>query len=169
MFLELDRRNYCYASEVDPMDDDLAIDITSSSNASAPCENQFRAARGWESKNPGNELQSLKNFDQTGLMGMVCRHGCPLRYLNMYTGERARHGISLLKGLLAAKPLITHINCCYDISCIFTTTVAVSSHISGKTPKLRYVAHCTCSCQTTYMSNWTISYVCTRIQMPRSM
>lgn len=106
--------------------DDESLDSGIDMRASPQCENQFRAARGWESKSTSNELQSLKNFDETGLMGMVCRHGCPLRYLNMYTGERARHGISLLKGLLAAKSSITEINCCYDISCIFSTTVAVS-------------------------------------------
>lgn len=136
LFLELNRRNYSQASEMDPMDSEN-LDSTIDTRSNSQCDNQFRAARGWESKSSCNELQSLKNFDETGLMGMVCRHRCPLRYLNMYTGERARHGISLLKGLLAAKPTITHVNCCYDISCIFSTTVSVSfSHTLFSCPAI---------------------------------
>jgi len=59
-------------------------------------------------------------------MGRVCQHSCALRYLNIYTRERARHGIALLQSLVKDLPRGTKIHCCYDISSIFGTTVKVS-------------------------------------------
>ncbi|KAF8451410.1 hypothetical protein BGX38DRAFT_1076000, partial [Terfezia claveryi] len=53
-------------------------------------------------------------------------------------GERARHGIALLQSLLKDLPSGTKIRCCYDISCIFATTVKVGYH----PPKLASVLTC---------------------------
>ena len=130
LFLSVDRRFYGNAQEDDPADDEnmkpSVEDGTSVPDTS--CESQFKATRGWESKT-GNtkELKSLAAFHETGVMGMVCRHGCTLRYTNMYTGERARHAITLLQGLLYIRPDISEIRCCYDVTCIFSTAVKVHS------------------------------------------
>ena len=32
--------------------------------------------------------KTMTEYDETGLIGVVCRHGTPLRYMNMYQGER---------------------------------------------------------------------------------
>jgi len=125
MFLNIDRRFYGTASQPDPYDEEQPLETEV--EESEQCASQFKASRGWESNAcRTKELASLKSFDETGLMGMVCRHGCPLRYLNIYTGERARHGIALLQSLVKDLPSGTKIRCCYDISCIFGTTVKVS-------------------------------------------
>ncbi|KAF8441935.1 hypothetical protein BGX38DRAFT_1096443 [Terfezia claveryi] len=62
---------------------------------------------------------------------MVCRHGCLLWYLNIYTRERARHGIALLQSLLKDLPSGTKIRSCYDISCIFATTVKAALKLAS--------------------------------------
>ena len=125
LFIALDRKFFGGAGEADPNDREELPAIIDTSQGSS-CENQFKATRGWESKSGNSkELKSLQPFDETGVMGMVCRHGCPLRYLNMYTGERARHAITLLRSLVELNPQITQIRCCYDVACIFSSTVQV--------------------------------------------
>lgn len=125
LFLALNRRFYGNAQENDPADEEgmeqTTEDLTPISDTS--CESQFKATKRCESKT-GNtkQLKSLAAFNETGVMGMACRHGCPLRYLNMYAGERAMHAITLLQGLLNIRLDILEIRCCYDVTCIFSST-----------------------------------------------
>lgn len=88
------------------------------------CGNSFKATRGWEMTDAYTP-PSMRNYDETGVMGMVCRHGIPLRYLNTYTGERATHGIALLRNLYDDLPPGSQIKCCYDVSCSFQGTLTV--------------------------------------------
>lgn len=126
LFVAKNRRFYGNATEDNPEDNEQPLGLDNSKSPTLSCDSQFRATRGWETKSGSTrELRSLDLFDETGVMGMVCRHGCPLRYLNIYTGERARHAITLLKTLQQLRPDITRIRCCYDIACIFSTTVQV--------------------------------------------
>jgi hypothetical protein len=82
----------------------------------AGCNNRFQATGGW-----GKVLNtsSKKHLDESGLMGMTCFHGIPLRYLNIHgTGERQAHGAALLKHILEYDSEMK-VRLCYDVSCVF--------------------------------------------------
>ncbi|KAF8451450.1 hypothetical protein BGX38DRAFT_1071313, partial [Terfezia claveryi] len=46
---------------------------------------------------------------------MVCRHGSPLRYLNLYQGERMELTYTLLKDVVAQTPHATQWGLMYDV------------------------------------------------------
>lgn len=68
--------------------------------------------------------RTMKEYDETGLLGVVCRHGHPLRYQNMYQGERF---ITTYSGLLqvvdAASPDLRW-GLMYDVACRFSKWLA---------------------------------------------
>ena len=66
---------------------------------------------------------SMTNLDETGLMGAVCRHGHPLRYLNMYAGERSASTLSIVKEVVANLPHSATPVMQYDIACQFSTSL----------------------------------------------
>jgi hypothetical protein len=69
------------------------------------CDNKFHATGGW-----GKMLNTStkEQLDESGLMGMTCFHGIPLRYLNIHgTGERQVHGVVMLKHVLDHDPAMT--------------------------------------------------------------
>ena len=48
-----------------------------------PCESNFKAA------NQIRSFQKSKHLDDTGIFGSTCRHGIPLKFLNLCNmGER---------------------------------------------------------------------------------
>ncbi|KAI5819852.1 hypothetical protein BZA77DRAFT_341555 [Pyronema omphalodes] len=90
--------------------------MPAANNNTAGCDNRFHATGGW-----GKTLNTSrkKHLDQSGLMGMTCFHGIPLRYLNIHgTGERQSHGVELVKDILQHDPAMK-VRLCYDISCVF--------------------------------------------------
>ncbi len=73
---------------------------------------------------------SMANLDETGLMGAVCRHGHPLRYLNMYAGERSASTVSIVREVIANLPQhsVTPIMQ-YDIACKFSRSLQLLSPV----------------------------------------
>lgn len=66
--------------------------------------------------------KSMVNFDETGLMGCVCRHGIPLRYLDIFAGERSESTLKLMNAVLeecGEGPVTFH----YDIACRFQLSI----------------------------------------------
>lgn len=63
---------------------------------------------------------SMKEYDETGVFGIVCRHGSPLRYINLYQGERMMYAYGLLKEVMSKteRPAM-HWGLMYDIGCRF--------------------------------------------------
>ena len=64
--------------------------------------------------------KTMQNCDETGLMGVNCRHGQPLRYQNMFNGERTGTTANLLQAVTDECPPHTDIYLLYDIACIFS-------------------------------------------------
>lgn len=83
------------------------------------CGRQFRAAKTQMSDVVRQKPLSYEKKDETGLMGAVCRHNIPLRYLNMFEGERYDCTLTLVKEILSAAPLQSKPFLLYDIACKF--------------------------------------------------
>ncbi|KAK6532604.1 hypothetical protein TWF281_006786 [Arthrobotrys megalospora] len=75
----------------------------------------------------------MRFYDETGLLGIVCRHGIPFRYLNMRTGERSANALFLIRHIttLARSTVyadnqqvpFTDLRLMYDIGCRFQAYV----------------------------------------------
>ncbi|XP_066271123.1 uncharacterized protein [Branchiostoma lanceolatum] len=66
-----------------------------------------------------------KKLDVTGVFGAVCRHDIPLKFMNMFHGERFGYPVYLIKHLLdeaAAKNV--RLKVIYDISCSLASHIA---------------------------------------------
>lgn len=72
---------------------------------------------------------SMANLDETGLMGAVCRHGHPLRYLNMYAGERSASTVSIVREVIANLPHSVTPIMQYDIACKFSRSLQLLSPV----------------------------------------
>lgn len=91
-----------------------------SGNESA-CGHLFKATKEWSKVDDGGSgaIPGAKNFDEKGLVGLVCLHGTSLRYLNIFTGERQTHVTTLLQNVLLELPDIKMLRLCYDVACVF--------------------------------------------------
>ncbi|XP_065906278.1 uncharacterized protein [Dysidea avara] len=67
----------------------------------------------------GNELRSSKRYkalDETAVMGSICRHEVPLRFFNLFHGERISYAVYMMHCLQQLFP--SHdIKLLYDVSC----------------------------------------------------
>jgi len=70
-------------------------------------------------------LPSQEPLDETGVFGMCCKHGCLLRMLNIYTGERETHAFSLLDALNDESGEASQFRVCYDLACRLSPAVQV--------------------------------------------
>ena len=63
--------------------------------------------------------KTMTEYNETGLIGVVCRHGTPLRYMNMYQGERMEQTYQLVSKTIASLPGHENWGLMYDIGCRF--------------------------------------------------
>ncbi|KIJ26859.1 hypothetical protein M422DRAFT_82689, partial [Sphaerobolus stellatus SS14] len=76
------------------------------------CEKSFIAAQKKIAK------ASSKHFADTGLMGLLCRHGRLLCVVNLTSaGEKQFYAFALLEWLFQQLPDDWHIGLLYDIAC----------------------------------------------------
>ena len=105
---------------------DQGIPATST-DVDGACGHLFRATKEWkkpEGVGPG-ALPSSKRFDEKGLVGMVCRHGIPLRYVDIFTGERQSHVTALIGRIFDEQNDIAGMRLCYDVACVFGPALRV--------------------------------------------
>ena len=113
-WISADRESVPYKRELFISDDYAQVNLDSSIlENNGGCNHAFVAAS-METK-----PKSMTNLDETGVMGSVCRHDIPLRYLNLFTGERSSSTIALIKSVVEQCPINTPIHVQYDIACKF--------------------------------------------------
>ncbi|XP_035665583.1 uncharacterized protein LOC118408831 [Branchiostoma floridae] len=80
----------------------------------------------------GNCLRSKaqqKKLDVTGVFGGVCRHDIPLKFANMFHGERFGYPVYLIKTLLdEASARNNRLRVIYDVACSLTAHLTNSEH-----------------------------------------
>lgn len=63
--------------------------------------------------------KSMKDYDETGLLGAVCWHRTSLRYINTYQEERMEQCYQLLKSVVGLEEQDAQWGMMYDIGCRF--------------------------------------------------
>ena len=97
----------------------VLIDIPTGRDAIGTDPATRRGCPNMSAASTSHKPNSMARLDETGLMGAVCRHGNPLRYLNMYRGEDAASTARLIKGVMSEVPSESHFFIQYDIACHF--------------------------------------------------
>jgi hypothetical protein len=72
----------------------------------------------------------MDQFDDTGLMALVCRHDIPLFLANIDTpGEQQKYAVALVEHLFSHLPAQATIYLLYDVSCVLDRSVHLVRHI----------------------------------------
>ena len=88
----------------------------------AACGHRCKATNGWNRAEI--KTATKKNLDESGLIAVTCFHGINLRFLNIYgDGERHSHATGILEAILEYAPEVEFLNLCYDVACVFESTV----------------------------------------------
>ena len=84
------------------------------------------------------EKASSENFDDRGLMALVCQHDIPLFFANIDTpGEQQKYSVALLEQLFLLIPACATIVSLYDIGCVLDHSLhRVSTGLLNVLPKL---------------------------------
>ena len=118
------RESSSYTPELFIPDDSAQVNLDGQNLENTGGCNHTFVASSMESK-----PRSMTSLDETGIMGAVCRHDIPLRYLNLFTGERSSSSISLIKSIVDQCPVNTSIHVQYDIACKFQRSLQLADPI----------------------------------------
>ncbi|CAB3984027.1 Hypothetical predicted protein [Paramuricea clavata] len=70
----------------------------------------------------GSEIRSkgcYEALDETAVCGLSCKHGIPMKFLNLKGGERLGYAVYMLKDMIERKGNNIDIHFMYDICCLF--------------------------------------------------
>ncbi|KAF8425356.1 hypothetical protein L210DRAFT_3653217 [Boletus edulis BED1] len=82
------------------------------------CESSYDAA-------DGNKKKTATDiYDDTGLMGLICRHDIPLFFANIDSpGEQQKYAVALISHLFSLLPETATVVVFYDIGCVLARTL----------------------------------------------
>lgn len=83
------------------------------------CETSYEAADGKKQKT------AMDNFDDTGIMALICRHDIPLFFANIDSpGEQQKYSVALLQHLFSLLPHQATVVALYDVGCVLARSLA---------------------------------------------
>lgn len=86
------------------------------------CKSSYEATDGKKQK------ASMENFDDTGLMAIICCHDIPLFFANIDSpGEQQKYSITLLAHLFSLLPPKATVVCLYDVGCVLDWSISLVS------------------------------------------
>ncbi|KIM67523.1 hypothetical protein SCLCIDRAFT_21054 [Scleroderma citrinum Foug A] len=84
------------------------------------CKSSYEAADGKKKK------ASMDNFDDMGLMALICRHDIPLFFANIDSpGEQQKYAVALLAHLFMLLPLQATVVGLYDVGCVLDRSISL--------------------------------------------
>ena len=83
------------------------------------CEASYEAADGQKQK------MAMDNFDDSGVMALICRHDIPLFLANIDTpGKQQKYGIALISHLFSLLPYQANVVVLYDVGCVLARSLS---------------------------------------------
>jgi len=83
------------------------------------CEDSYEAADGQKRK------AAMDNFDDTGLMALICRHDIPLFFANIdMPGEQQKYSVALISHLFSFLPQQANVVVLYDVGCVLSRSLS---------------------------------------------
>ncbi|KIM55137.1 hypothetical protein SCLCIDRAFT_135230 [Scleroderma citrinum Foug A] len=84
------------------------------------CESSYEAADGKKQK------ALMDNFDDTGLMALICHHDIPLFFANIDSpGEQQKYALALLAHLFMLLPVQATVVSLYDVGCVLDRSISL--------------------------------------------
>jgi hypothetical protein len=81
-----------------------------------------------EATNGSKDKKKWDQFDDTGLMTLVCRHDIPLFFANIDTpGEQQKYAVALLEHLYSLLPPQASVTALYDVGCVLDRSMNLVS------------------------------------------
>ncbi|KAG2737049.1 hypothetical protein P692DRAFT_20762646, partial [Suillus brevipes Sb2] len=119
------------------------------------CETSYEAADGKKQKT------AMDNFDDTGIMALICRHDIPLFFANIDSpGEQQKYSVALLQHLFSLLPHQATVVALYDVGCVLARSLAKYDILPESiTTRLRFA--------TTAMHAYGHEWACQLIYNPR--
>lgn len=85
------------------------------------CESSHHAAK-------GGQQQGTDQFDDYGIMSIVCRHDVPLFFANIDTpGEQQKYMVALVEHVMTMLPSQANVVVLYDIGCVVDRSLQLVS------------------------------------------
>jgi hypothetical protein len=82
----------------------------------------------------------MDQFDDTGLMSLVCRHDIPLFFANMDTpGEQQKYAVALLEHFFSLIPPQSTVADLYDVGCVLDRSMNLVSLPSSELTYSDYI------------------------------
>ena len=83
------------------------------------CKALYEAADGQKQKT------AMDNFDDTGVMALICRHDIPLFFANIDTpGEQQKYSVALISHFISLLPYQANIIVLYDVGCVLARSLS---------------------------------------------
>ena len=83
------------------------------------CEDLYEAVDGQKRK------AAMDNFDDTGLMALICQHDIPLFFANIDTpGKQQKYSVSLISHLFSLLPQQANVVVLYDVGCVLSRSLS---------------------------------------------
>ena len=83
------------------------------------CEASYEATDGQKQK------MAMDNFDNTGVMVLICRHDIPLFFANIDTpGKQQKYSIALISHLFSLLPYQANVVVLYDVGCVLAHSLS---------------------------------------------
>ena len=83
------------------------------------CEASYDAADGQKQKT------AMDNFDDSGVMALICRHDIPLFLANIDTpGEQQKYSVTLIAHLFTLLPYQANVVVLYDVGCVLARSLS---------------------------------------------
>jgi Kyakuja-Dileera-Zisupton transposase len=119
------------------------------------CPHIFAADRGNVHSGFKHEKpRTMKPFDETGCVGMICRHDIPLRIGDLFRGENQETILLVLRSVARQLPTDAKIYFQYDLACKFSSFLQISDpELAGRTSISLNAFHAHChgfKCQLQY-------------------
>ena len=90
------------------------------------CENAHTATNGSQNK-------TSAQFDDNGLMALVCHHDIPLFFANIDTpGEQQKYAVALFEHLFTLLPTQATVTGLYDVGCVLDRSAHLVSHMNSR-------------------------------------
>jgi Kyakuja-Dileera-Zisupton transposase len=97
------------------------------------CEMAHDATNGSKNK------ETMDQFDDTGLMALICRHDIPLFFANMDTpGEQQKYAVALLEHFYSLIPPQATAAALYDVGCVLDRSLNLVSSTVLKSAYTHY-------------------------------
>lgn len=82
------------------------------------CKTAYKAADGKKQK------AAMDNFDDTGIMALICRHDIPVFFANIdLPGEQQKYYVALLQHLFSLLPPEAMVVALYDVGCVLAQSL----------------------------------------------